>query len=383
MMSYTKTNVFIEKLEHSFWIQKMEQALSKPIERYGPQPLFDILKETLEAKDPAVSQETLDAMAILLADHLSKNSKEELISYHYLGQGCLVLGAFVENGADPEGVVDYFVPLITALVPQIFNTREKFKVELQETPAETRKKELEERLARDVEGALKPIELATAAILSRSKRARLLVQKEEEFLATCTLLRWDYPFLYKITHVLEDEELIILEVSGKWGMRVRISGISGNYQLLALLSHHVGQWKSELHEPLPQEWVDCYLGLGPIDRPGIMEFRWQPRLWTALCEEDNYFIEPEHYILGGGSPADIMKCPVLEGKRVVLWTPPDGPFAIHVGRDFEALRASFEILEILPQEIVEAYRRLIIDVSDDQRQQALQLYEEATNQGAF
>jgi len=360
----------------------MEQALSKPIEKFGVQPIYDVLRETLQGDTP-IGKETLDAISLLLASHLSKISQEPSISYYYLGYACQALGAFVENGANADALADYFAPLITALIPQIFNTRESFYDQLKTKLPEQEKEEIKQRLERDINGSLKPLELATAAILSRSPKARMIIRQDENFLATCSLLRWEYPFLYKVTHILDYEEIIILEVYGKWGLRGRISGISGNYQLLSLLSHYVGQWEKEIHPMLPQEWIDCYLGVGAIDRAGIMEFNWQPRLWTALCDQETFYIEPEHHILGGGSPADIMPCPAIDGKRVILWTPPDEDLAIHVGRDFEGLSASFNIVEILSLETVEKYREQIIHISDDQRQKALQLHEVATNQSLF
>ncbi|MFJ8489479.1 hypothetical protein ACIRBZ_14100 [Streptomyces sp. NPDC094038] len=145
--------------------------------------------------------------------------------------------------------------------------------------------------------------------------------------------------------VLDDEPLIVIEPRTQRGYALTMSGVGDNGQLHILLADRLvgepGQGLVAGDRPA-RSWVEAATSgdprLGP-DAPAIRCFR--------LFDGQGAYIGPE------GVPADIG---FLDGTRVLVLHPPNGNYALSVGRVFEHMMPALRLDRML--EPVETQRRL-------------------------
>lgn len=79
------------------------------------------------------------------------------------------------------------------------------------------------------------IELGFTAILMRSSLdARRAIQKNDDLRQLreiSTELRWNARIFHHATNLLDEETLLVICPAGKWGARVKIIGVTCNFQV--------------------------------------------------------------------------------------------------------------------------------------------------------
>jgi Putative bacterial sensory transduction regulator len=301
-----------------------------------------------------------DTLALALLEHLAgvdPGSPE-------VGSLLLRVGALVEGGADPDELAPAFVGRLGPAV-------EAFAEVVRE--------------GGDRAGG-HGIELSAAAILSRCHEARRLVREQPELLAVCRALRWELRFLHRATHLLdEEEELLVLDPGGDqpWGARMRCSGISDNAQLHALLAHVLGEARPDAGWTPPGEAaLACFQGRGPQEEQGTFDAVWDLFTWTAVLADGASWSLPQdkaaltHRVWDEGVPADILPCPLLEGCRVLVLGPPATSRGLPVGRDFAALPAMLEVIDVLDAEAAGALLARLAEVPLEDRLELLEAHSE-------
>jgi hypothetical protein len=196
------------------------------------------------------------------------------------------------------------------------------------------------------------------AVLLRAKEVRQRVRADAEFLADLhTFARYDQEpegVISKALTVLDDEILLILHPSTRQGFRVRIAGITHNFQLHTLLADIlIGDVRQGLlpgKRPHPAVVAASRDGAWDSGTPaGQASFHLQD--WTALNPDGTLHTNPfEHVIPHEGSPADI---PIVEGQRIVLLSPATLPRSWKAPRDFPEMVGECEVVEIIPTRQVE------------------------------
>jgi hypothetical protein len=189
--------------------------------------------------------------------------------------------------------------------------------------------------------------LGVIAHLSRSKPLRVMARGRPELLAAADAadeVARRRSFLALMLRVLDDEPLVVLHPGQGRGYRVRISGISDNFQLHALLAGHlIGNPAAGL---LRGEPIDPRITAFATDAPaegGADQFTGPFNLWnwTGLLPDGTLpggTDGSDDWVWNEGTPADIRP---FDGVRVVLIGPP--PYTRHwrVGRQFPGMVAEF------------------------------------------
>lgn len=135
----------------------------------------------------------------------------------------LIVGATVEAGADAIEVAIVFLPVL-----DLWATRAKAAIDSGN-----------EALEESYGGVFDHLGMSSAAVLSRSKQGRQDAKNLASLYDTSVALRWHARFLHGIVTTLDDEEIVVIHPELRFGLVVRISGISNNWQLHMLLSHHI------------------------------------------------------------------------------------------------------------------------------------------------
>jgi len=155
--------------------------------------------------------------------------------------------------------------------------------------------------------------------------------------------------------VLDDEPLEVIDPRTQRGYALTMSGVGDNGQLHILLADRLvgnpGQGLVAGDRPA-RSWVEAATGgnprLGPAD-PAIRCFR--------LFDGQGAYVSPE------GVPADIG---LLDGTRVLVLHPPNGHYALQVGRVFEDMMPNLRLDRILePAETERRIARLAPAVEND------------------
>lgn len=356
-----------------YWFNRMQEACAMQIEEVGAGPVMITARELLH--DESVSSTERMDIARLLIRTIEDYIQKEHLYLEGLGEWGRAIGALVETGADGAALGKEFAPSLNVLIREsLLHTLKTRRYE-----AEVGADEQSQEFLRSIDTALEHLELAAAALLSRSQYAREHLRQDDILQRASVLLRWDYGFLHKITHLLDQERICILHPSEGWGMEIEISGISDNYQLQGLLAHSVSEIFPEHCEPVSQDVVSCFLGEGECERPGFLLPKWQTLLWTAYEGENQVSLEQVHFIWGAGVPADIMKCPALEDRRVILLESPPYSRSMNICRDFEALKASCQVTQVFDSQTVETMLEALSCYSVEERIEALQMHAQETN----
>ena len=155
--------------------------------------------------------------------------------------------------------------------------------------------------------------------------------------------------------VLDDEPLVVIDLRTHRGYALTMSGVGDNGQLHILLADRLvgdpGQGLVAGDRPA-RSWVEAATSGDPhlgSDDPAIRCFR--------LFDGQGAYISPE------GVPADIGP---LDGTRVLVLHPPNGNYALGVGRVFEHMMPALRLDRILePAETQRWLARLAPAVEND------------------
>ncbi|PWU50633.1 hypothetical protein DLE60_18215 [Micromonospora globispora] len=149
-------------------------------------------------------------------------------------------------------------------------------------------------------------------------------------------LRPDLQCLDGLLEVLDDEQLVVLHRPSGRGFEVTISGVGDNFQLHTLLAATLsGDPAAGLLEGVAPDpsWVAAATD-GPLQSDGG-RIRGQFNLVDAYGE----------WIWNEGRPADI---PVLDGRRVVVLDPPPYLWTWNIGRTYPMLHPEVRLDRVLP-----------------------------------
>ncbi len=212
---------------------------------------------------------------------------------------------------------------------------------------------------------------AVVSTLSKSKEARRIVKSYNELIdLTYNLARNNEggQWLAKIVSVLDDEEILVFYPSLELGYKVRISGISDNYQLHILLADALIGNEKEGWIPGKKPDPQIISHLKDVHYTGDAHFSgvFEMRNYKALKPDGKlvqYFEEYKNtrfdffFIWGEGPPISI---PKFENYRIVLLSPPaEGKVNIqrsfNARREFQFLNAELEVLEMISKEQVRSW----------------------------
>lgn len=306
---------------------------------------------------------------------LALESMEELVSNMPLLPAALVAvgcGALVENGASTQVIGPAIcqrtydaLQLATDFVSACQDEARKQPGASDPDDGETCVEEYGQQVSTEkpteAQGwsALEMICPATSAILIRDARMRRGMRAFEPFMTALQAFPIQLSSienLRKLTQVLDNEELIILHPTLRRGYRVRISGISDNFQLHTLLADALigDPAKGWLLGERPDPIVVAAAKDGPCPRTreenrdfptargAFNLWNWQGLQADGSLPTGN---DQTHYwIWNEGTPADIAS---FEGTRVVLLGPQPYTRTWSAGRYFPALAGQLEVLEVL------------------------------------
>jgi hypothetical protein len=140
-------------------------------------------------------------------------------------------------------------------------------------------------------------------------------------------------WLYGLTLVLDDEQLLVLDPESGRGFQLGMSGVGDNYQLHTLLADRLAPHLPSLEPPEPS-WVGAATDAPPALAAGTYVLR-----RCRLFDGHGTYVYPE------GRPADIEP---LDGVRVVALHPPRGRFGWNSGRTYEHMRPALTLHRELP-----------------------------------
>lgn len=252
------------------------------------------------------------------------------------GRIAICAGTIVEGGADPAAFPAAVFEKITAFLDALP------AAPLQDTEPDAGQELPEE---------FYDFELAAIACLARSPSIR----REQKARLWPKIRRYSerYGFLGKMLSMLDEEPLIVVDVSTGGAWRVVIDGIADNFQLHALLNGALARAAPRLPfglgrrvgisgRPLHPRIVAASADGPPVDLP-VVSF-WQLACWRALEPGGRLEAGHEHWIWNEGVPADIEP---LDGTRIVLIAPGSIERSWNSGRVFPEVKGSLRVEKAL------------------------------------
>jgi hypothetical protein len=201
--------------------------------------------------------------------------------------------------------------------------------------------------------ALEPFSLAAIAMLARSAEARKSSWSRTALRTSLDELGGQYGyagFLWIMMQVLDDEPLVVIHPAQVKGYRVRISGLSDNFQLHTLLADAlVGRFSSKwLRARRPSASEVRIARDGPVREdapPGRGSFNlWNWQGLTPNGTLSDPMSGSAHWIWNEGVPADIVP---FEGTRVVLLGPPPYDRSWNSIRKFPAMAGDLRLEHVM------------------------------------
>ena len=195
--------------------------------------------------------------------------------------------------------------------------------------------------------------MAVLAVLSRSPDGRRRARTRPELLRQAQALAELHPrakFLAEMLRVLDDGEILVLHPATGGGWKVRIRGVSDNFQLHTLLADAlIGDPAQGL---LPGRRPDPRIVAAARDLPvdpaaELAEGVFNLMGWQALRPDRTLPVgqeAAENWVWNEGVPADI---PLFEDVRVLLLGPPPYVRTWNAGRRFEDMPADLRVVETL------------------------------------
>jgi hypothetical protein len=330
-----------------------------------------VLGDRMQRLDQSLRNADEDEMNDVLTQLAEVAMDAELI--HAGAAALLFCGMLVERGADPElmrevafkrGREAYLVcAKWQRKVQQAIDEAQEGGEEMNDRKAQ----KIVERVLRDqpqeeadLHGRLGDIACAMLAVLMRLPNARAEIRDDEKFMRAvrefANYQGQPQGGVSRLLDMLEDEELLVLHPASKQGFRVKINGITHNFQLHILLADALIGDESEGWLPgkrpnkrvvaacMDEPWTD--------DTP-IAQASFHMQDFTAVRPNGSIDTNPtEHVIWHEGSPADI---PMVEGKRIVILSKVTLPRTWKAPRDFEEIPGEVEVVGRLKPEAVERW----------------------------
>ena len=316
----------------------------------------------LDGADPAARQRALGRLADVLPT----------APLGCAGVVALACGALVEHGGDPERPLD----ALLGRLPEVLASAAAFADACR---ARANADDAVERYGDEVAktmpaesvawGALDLFASAAIAVLARSPDARRRARRAPELLKRARAvadLHERAKFLLELLRVLDDEVLLVLHPETGRGWKVRVAGISDNFQLHTLLADALigDPDKGLLPGRRPDPRVAAAARDGPVDpAAALAEGAFNLMNWQALRPDRTLPTGQEgsaHWIWNEGVPDDIEK---FEGVRVVLLGPPPCHRTWDAGRRFEDMPAALRVAETLTPAAADGFLRRIAAVT--------------------
>ncbi|MEL7235070.1 MAG: hypothetical protein AAGK74_11260, partial [Chloroflexota bacterium] len=174
-------------------------------------------------------------------------------------------------------------------------------------------------------------------------------------------------WLFRLTGVLHDEELLVLHPDQRVGFRVKISGIADNFQLQVLLADAImgdpaDGWMDG--EKFPDEVVAAMRDANP-DEEITTKSKFNMLNYVALNADKTVgsgLGDMFHWIYSEDTPEAIFP---FNGVRVVLIGKRPYDLAFNAGRTFGMMPGRVEVVEKLDKAQVEAWLDKIIADDDN------------------
>jgi len=203
---------------------------------------------------------------------------------------------------------------------------------------------------------------ALIGVLSRDKEVRRMAASRLAVPHGLTEALAGAGWLSIMLRVLDDEPLLVIHPASTSAFRMRMSGVSSNFQLHILLANTLlgprrgifafFRPKRPLGEPRPHaDAVAVYDGSGPQTIERSSSGVWNLYQWRAIDAggslPDN--VPTEQWVWGEGVPADIDK---FEEVRTLILGAPAYARSWNTAREFAGLSASLDTEEVLPPDEV-------------------------------
>jgi len=301
----------------------------------------------LDGADAATRQRALGRLADVLPT----------ASVDCAGVVALACGALVEHGGDPERPLDALLGRLPEVLAgaAAFADACRAQAKADDDAIERYGDEVAKTMPAEAVawGALDLFASAAIAVLARSPAARRRARARPELAKRAAAvgdLHGKAKFLAELLRVLDDEVLLVLHPETGRGWKVRIGGISDNFQLHTLLADAlIGDPEKGL---LSGRRPDPRIGAAARDRPvdpsvTLAEGAFNLMNWQALRPDRTLPAGQDgsaHWIWNEGVPDDIEK---FEGVRVVLLGPSPYHRTWDAGRRFEDMPADLKVVETL------------------------------------
>ena len=286
------------------------------------------------------------------------------------GVVALACGALVEHGGDPDRPLDALLGRLPEALAGAVAFAGACRARANDAPTADDASDPVERFGDAVTeampaeavawGALELFGMALIAVLSRSPDARRRARMKPDLLKKARQiadLHERMKFLAEMLAVLDDEELLVLHPESGRGWKVRVRGVSDNFQLHTLLADAlIGDPNKGL---LSGRRPDPRVAAAARDRPPdssapLAEGAFHLLHWQGLqpdrtlpADENESADEIKHK----GVPADVER---FEGVRVVLLAAPTLVRTWDAGRRFEEMPADLKVVETLTPAAVES-----------------------------
>jgi hypothetical protein len=287
------------------------------------------------------------------------------------GVVALACGALVERGGDPERPLDGALARLPEALAGSAAYADACRDRGREAPDDGEAGNPIERFGDEVAEAL-PAEavawaaldllgMAAIAVLSRSPDARRRARARPELLRRAKAvadLHERARFLVEMLRVLDDEEFLVLHPETGQGWKVRIRGVSDNFQLHTLLANAIigDPEKGQLPGRRPDPRVVAAARDRPVDpAAALAEGSFNLMNWQALRPDRTLAAPPDGsalWIWNEGAPADVER---FDGVRVLLLGPPPYLRTWNADRRFPDMPADLRLVETLTPAAVNAW----------------------------
>lgn len=277
-------------------------------------------------------------------------------------------GALVEHRADPLIALDPILEKVNTFLSLSLEFIKAFQEETKAHPGNPQSiyNSVSERMPLEAEAwnALDQIYPSVIAMLSKSKEARKRVKLNEKLITLADLLYEKHraaKWLFKISSILDDEEMLVLYPAMELGYRIKISGISSNHQLHLLLAGTLigNEKKGWISGTPPDPKLVSYVRDVFYTGNARAESYFQMHNWrglkpngTLVKQFEKYNdVRFDYYLIWGGEPP--INIPKFNGIRIILLSDPSsGAISLtnnfNARREFPFMDAELTVLEKLP-----------------------------------
>jgi hypothetical protein len=170
-------------------------------------------------------------------------------------------------------------------------------------------------------------------------------------------------FIRMLINTLHDEDVIVLHPTTSQGFKLKINGISDNFQLHTLLADALAyngegpDWGIPAERP-SSNIISVMNGTGPQSCDAVSKGIWNLYNWTVIIDDELEQADSEQWICDDGIPADIQS---WEGTRTIVLGPTTNNRTWNTGRSIPHMTPSILIEKVLKKnevhDILEKIRR--------------------------